>query len=66
MEQTCNFYVLPTNLVTVSKQLNNYANTTHTCNNQTFEKIPVKKLNVLGWGSPPPCKSMLYPYSLFC
>ena len=54
MEQTCNFHVLRTNLATVSKQLNNYANTTHACNNQTFEKDSSEKVKCIrvGFSSP--------------
>ena len=54
MEQTCNFYVPPTNLAMVSKQLNNYANTTQMCNNQTFEKDSSEKVKCIrvGFSSP--------------
>ena len=54
MEQTCNFYVLPANLATVGKQLNNYANTTHACNNQTFEKDSSEKVKHIRVGFPSP------------
>ena len=64
MEQTCNFYVPPMNLATVSKQLNNYANTTHTCNNQIFKKDSSEKVKHVRRSSPPPRKIVLYPYSL--
>ena len=54
MGQTCNFYVLPMNLVTVSQQLNNYANTTHMCNNQIFEKHFSAKVKCVRVGFPSP------------